>query len=147
MISSSNGCIRTRQMTAHPDQSPGSSLHPKYHSGSSPSPRFSTMASTSSSQRPKGRDGALSTLDVLVQVLTLAKDTCGVPPAQVALGSAAALLTMIRVRPPPLLSKDGVLTQTHLGLHDQRRRLHGSWSILRGCVSSPLPGVEGETVG
>ena len=53
------------------------------------------MASTS--QHPKGRDGALSALDVLIQVLTLAKDTCGVPPAQVALGSAVVLLTMIRV--------------------------------------------------
>jgi hypothetical protein len=79
---------------------PGSSLHPKYHSGSSPSPRFSTMASTSTSQRPKGHDSALSTLDVLIQVLTIAKDTCGIPPAQVAFGSAVALLTMIRVRFP-----------------------------------------------
>ena len=54
------------------------------------------MASTS--QRQKGRDGVLSALDVLIQALTLAKDTCGVPPAQIALGSAVALLTMIRVR-------------------------------------------------
>jgi hypothetical protein len=56
------------------------------------------MATTS--QRPKGRDGALSGLDLLIQTLTLAKDTCGVPPAQIALGSAVALLTMIRVRLP-----------------------------------------------
>ena len=59
------------------------------------------MASTS--QPPKGRDGALSTLDALIQVLTIAKDTCGIPPAQIALGSAVVLLAMIRVRfhPPP----------------------------------------------
>jgi hypothetical protein len=56
------------------------------------------MASTS--QRPKGRDGALSALDLLIQTLALAKDACGVPPAQIALGSAVALLTMIRVRLP-----------------------------------------------
>ena len=56
------------------------------------------MASTS--QRPKGRDGALSTLDVIIQTLTLAKDTCGIPPAQVAFGSAVVLLAMIRVRLP-----------------------------------------------
>ena len=60
------------------------------------------MASTSISQRPQGHDGALSSLDMLIQVLTLAKDTCGIPPAQVAFGSAVVLLTMIRVRPPPL---------------------------------------------
>ena len=66
---------------------------------SSPSPPLSTRDSTS--QRPKGRDGALSALDVPIQVLTLAKDTCGVPPAQVALGSAVVLLTMIKVRVPP----------------------------------------------
>ena len=56
------------------------------------------MASTS--QPPKGRDGALSTLGALIQVLSLAKDTCGIPPAQIALGSAVVLLTMIRVRFP-----------------------------------------------
>lgn len=50
-----------------------------------------------SSTRPEGRDGVLSTLDVFIQGLTLAKDTCGVPPAQVAFGAAGALLTMIRV--------------------------------------------------
>ena len=53
------------------------------------------MASTS--QRPNGRDGVVATLDVFIQVLSLAKDTCGIPPAQIALGSAAVLLTMIRV--------------------------------------------------
>ena len=63
-----------------------------------PLPPLSTMDSTS--QRKKGRDGALSALDVLIQALTLAKDACGVPPAQIALGSAVALLTMIRVRFP-----------------------------------------------
>jgi hypothetical protein len=56
------------------------------------------MASTS--QRPKGRGGALSTLDVLIQTLNLAKDTCGIPPAQAVLASAVALLAMIRVRIP-----------------------------------------------
>ena len=51
-----------------------------------------------SSQRPKGRDGVLSALNVFIQALNLAKDTCGVPPAQVAFGAASILLTMIRVR-------------------------------------------------
>jgi hypothetical protein len=63
------------------------------------------MASTS--QPPKGRDGLLSTLDVFIQVLTTAKDTCGIPPAQIAFGSASALLTMIRVHFHPTLAKAG----------------------------------------
>jgi hypothetical protein len=51
-----------------------------------------------SSQQPKGRDGVLTTLNVCIQTLDIAKDACGIPPAQVALGSASTLLTMIRVR-------------------------------------------------
>ena len=53
------------------------------------------MASTS--KHPKARDGILSALDVFIQVLNIAKDTCGIPPAQIAFGSASVLLTMIRV--------------------------------------------------
>jgi hypothetical protein len=65
------------------------------------------MASTS--QQRTGHDGVFSTLDVLIQTLNLAKDTCGIPPAQVAFGSAGVLLTMIRVRPPLLLCEDEYL--------------------------------------
>jgi hypothetical protein len=61
------------------------------------------------SQRPKGRDGALTTLNVCIQALDIAKDACGIPPAQVALGSASTLLTMIRVR-FSLLREDKLLT-------------------------------------
>ena len=60
-----------------------------------PVPRLLTMAS---SQQQKGRDGVLTTLDLSIQALNIAKDACGIPPAQVALGSASVLLTMIRVR-------------------------------------------------
>ena len=73
------------------------------------------MASTS--QRPKGHDGVLATLDVFIQILNLAKDTCGIPPAQIAFGSATVLLTMIRVR-SPLLCEDGLLTIVYLGHND-----------------------------
>ena len=55
---------------------------------------------TSTSQPPNGRDGLLSTLDVVIQALSLAKDSCGIPPAQVVFGSVTILLTMIRVRFP-----------------------------------------------
>jgi hypothetical protein len=68
---------------------------------------------------PKGRDGVLSTLNVLIQALDVAKDTCGILPAQVALGSASVLLTMIRVRLPlPIGGK--LLTHIFPGYNDQR---------------------------
>ena len=60
--------------------------------------RLSTM--TSESPDSKGRDNTISTLDGLIQVLGLAKDTCGIPPAQAAFGAVSALLTIIRVCPP-----------------------------------------------
>ena len=58
------------------------------------------MASTS--QRQKGRDRALSALDAVIQVLSLAKDSCGIPPAQAVFGVASIILAMIRVRSSPL---------------------------------------------
>jgi hypothetical protein len=72
------------------------------------------MASTS--QPPKGRDVVLPTLDVFIQALNIAKDACGIPPAQIALGSASTLLTMIRVR-SPLLREDYPPTHFYQG-HD-----------------------------
>ena len=56
-----------------------------------------TLTMASRSRRPKGRDVVLPTLDVFIQALSIAKDACGIPPAQIALGSAGTLLTMIRV--------------------------------------------------
>jgi hypothetical protein len=50
-----------------------------------------------SSQQSKGRDGVLSMLDVSIQALNFAKDSCAIPPAKIAFGSASVLLTMIRV--------------------------------------------------
>ena len=80
---------RGKPMAAHPQQ-------PSPHAPLSHPPRFSTM---SSSKPPKdGRDGGLTALGLLIQTLNIAKDACGIPPAQVALGSASTLLTMIRVR-------------------------------------------------
>jgi hypothetical protein len=72
-----------------------------------------------SSKQQKGRDGVISTLDVFIQVLNLAKDTCGISPAQVAFGTAGVLLTMIRVRFLPLCD-DELLTHIYLG-HDGQR--------------------------
>ena len=49
-------------------------------------------------QRPKGRDGVLSTLNVAIKALALAKEVSSVTPAKIAFGTVSALLTMIRVR-------------------------------------------------
>ncbi|KAF9785155.1 hypothetical protein BJ322DRAFT_1108619 [Thelephora terrestris] len=50
----------------------------------------------SKSQRLKRRDDVLAGLGVAIQLLSVAKDACGIAPAQIALGSACALLTIIR---------------------------------------------------
>lgn len=44
------------------------------------------------------RDGVLSKINVAIQFLSDANDACGVASAQMALGSACALLTVVRVR-------------------------------------------------
>jgi hypothetical protein len=98
---------------------PRSFLHPL---------RGSTMASAS--RRPKGRDGVLSTLHVIIQALDLAQGTCGIPPAQVAFGSVIALLTMIRVF-LPLLCANGALAYVYLGHAGQRSGLCRPWAVVR----------------
>jgi hypothetical protein len=50
------------------------------------------------SQRPKGRDGALTTLDFLIGDLNITKYACDIPLARVVFGSASVLLAIIRVR-------------------------------------------------
>ena len=77
------------------------------------------MASTSRPQ--KQRDVVLPTLDVLIQSLNIVKDACGIPPAQIALGSACTLLTMIRVH--FLLYQDELLTDVYQGHDGQLRGL------------------------
>ena len=79
---------------------------------------------------PKRSKVVLSTLDVVIQDLNLAKDACGVPPAQIALSSASVLLTTIRVR-FPLLREAEPLTHIHLGYYSQRSRLRRAWADLR----------------
>ena len=91
-------------------------------------PPVSTMASTS--QQPKGRDSVLTALNVFIQALDIAKDACGIPPAQVALGSASVLLTMIRARFPPLCNVK-FLTHVYPGHDVQQSRVCRPWADLR----------------
>jgi hypothetical protein len=70
------------------------------------------------SQRPEGRDGVPSTLDVAIEVLNLAKEICSITPAKAVFGTVSALLTMIRVRSLSFYG-DGFQTQVHSGLDGQ----------------------------
>jgi hypothetical protein len=108
-------------------------------------PHIHRVSAMASSQQQKGRDGVLSTLDVFIQALNVAKDSCGIPPAQIAFGSASVLLTMIRVC-FLLLCKDKLLTRVHLGHDGQRPGLCRPWTGLRRCMSDTLQEIEGETV-
>ena len=49
------------------------------------------------SQRPKGRYNALSSLNVAIDGLNLAKEVSSITPAGPVFGSVTVLLTMIRV--------------------------------------------------
>jgi hypothetical protein len=71
------------------------------------------------SQRPKGRDGALSSLNVAIDAMNLAKDIVDIAPAKAAFGSVGALLTMIRVR-LFLLYKDELWVHAYPGLDGER---------------------------
>ena len=48
------------------------------------------------SQRPKGQDGVLSTLNLAIDALSLAKEISSVTPAKAVFGSVSILLAMIR---------------------------------------------------
>ena len=59
------------------------------------------------SQRQKRRDGALSSLNVAIEAMNLAKEVSSVTPAKAVFGTVSILLTMIRVRfsPPMICSR------------------------------------------
>ena len=50
------------------------------------------------SHRPKGRDAVLSSLNMAIDALNLAKELSGITPAKAVVGSVAILLAMIKVR-------------------------------------------------
>jgi len=49
-------------------------------------------------QRPKGRDGTLSSLNIAIEAINLAKEISSITPAKAVFGSVSILLTMVRVR-------------------------------------------------
>ena len=70
------------------------------------------------SQQQKGRGGLLSSLNVAIEVLNLAKEISDITPAKAAFGSVSVLLMMIRVRFARLCD-DGLPVHVYPGLNDQ----------------------------
>jgi len=70
------------------------------------------------SQQLKGRGGVLSSLNVAIEVLNLAKEISDITPAKAAFGSVGVLLTMVRVRFARRCD-GGILVHVYPGLNDQ----------------------------
>jgi len=87
------------------------------------------------SQEPKGRGGALSSLNVAIEVLNLAKEVSDITPAKAAFGSVSVLLTMVRVRPSRFCD-DELGVHVYPGFNDQRARIRRARAILRRHLSS-----------
>ena len=68
--------------------------------------------------RPKRRDNTLSSLNVAIEALNLAKEISFITPAKAVFGSVGSLLTMLKVR-RFLFRNDELCVHTYLGLDDQ----------------------------
>ena len=51
-------------------------------------------------QRPKGREGTISTLNAAIEVINLAKEVSSIAPAGAVFGSVSVILTTIKVSLP-----------------------------------------------
>jgi hypothetical protein len=87
-------------------------------------------------KQPKGRDGILSSLNVAIDAMNLAKDIIDIAPAKAAFGSVSALLAMIRVRPFPFFD-DRLQVHTRPGLDGERAGLCRARVELRRYLQSP----------
>ena len=97
------------------------------------------------SKRPKERDGILSSLNVAIEAVNLAKEVSSVTPAKAAFGSVSILLTMIKVR---FLPYDEI-SHVHKwsGLGGQRTRIRRARAILCQHLQSPRTGDERKAIG
>ena len=71
-----------------------------------------------SSQQPERRNNPLSSLNMTVEVLNLAEEVSDVPPVKTVLGSASAILVMIRVWSLPIYFGE-FQTYARVGLDDE----------------------------
>jgi len=101
---------------------------------------------TDKSQRPKERDGALSSLNVAIEGLNLAKELSSITPAKAVFGSVSVLLTMIRVS-FFFFYDETFQVHTQPGYDLQRTGLCRSRVVLRRYLQSPRPGDGWEETG
>jgi len=80
------------------------------------------------SQRPKGQDGVLSSLNVAIDALNLAKSVSSITPAEAVFDSTSVLLSTIRVGLPSMLVDCWLM---YTGLDDQRSGLRRAGASLR----------------
>lgn len=83
------------------------------------------------SRRQRGRDGALTSLNMAIGDLTLAKDKTSVTPAKAVFDSASVVVVMIRVSFLPA-HVGRLLTGVYAGLGDQQKRLRRTRGNLCG---------------
>ena len=86
-------------------------------------------------QQPKEQQGAISTLNALIEALNLAKEVVSITPAKAVLGSASVLLVMIRVNLLDVFV--GSQAEMDLGCDDQPSGLCRTWAGVRQCLSRP----------
>ena len=84
---------------------------------------------SSDTRPPKNQDNVVSSLNMAIDVLNLAKEVSSITPAKAVFGSVSALLVMIKVRSLHFCVAE---LQFHvwLGFDDQRSGLHRSWADL-----------------
>ena len=85
---------------------------------------------TTESQRPKGREGAFSSLDAAIEAMNHAETISSIPPAKAAFGSARDLLTTIRVG-FLLVYVGRLLANVYTGFNDQQSELRRTGASLR----------------
>ena len=100
---------------------------------------------TTTSQRQKGRVGALSALNAAVEALNLAKEISSITPAKAVFGSVCFLLAMIGVY-FFLFHNEQLEADKGPGFDGQSTGVYRTWAVLRRCVSNPRARAEREIV-
>ena len=122
---------RHDKMAAHPCQDSGPSAQRARLAVFSQPPRPSTMDTKSSKgQKRPSRESVISTLNVTIEAVNLAKEVSSVTPAKAVFGSVSVILTMIKVRFPPSAAGASKV-HAESGINDQRVRLRRPRASLR----------------